>query len=134
MPAPFYISIQTSEAALSTPLAEEPQKIDPIEPKKVKRLSKKYHRRGSYGAVMIFDSLSHAVWAHLITVSGGRGVDSADAFVRMPEHEEETGSETWYDYACIVDKPQGGFTDVDSSRKSRVQIAVRELRRLGAAT
>lgn len=135
MPAPFWVTIVSQEDDLPLlPLDEEPQDIDPIPPKTTVRLSKKKHRRGNYGAVLIWTSVSAETWALLINVSGGAGVDSADGFVRMPELEEETGVETWVDYACTIDKPQGGFSQTVAGRRSKVQLPLRDLRKIGVAS
>lgn len=127
MPAPFFVSIQTTDDALDIPLGYEPTDHDPIERVKTRRLSGLDHYSGKPGVVLIWDVMDFETWAHLQEVTGGRGVASQNGYLRFIDLEDTSGNEVWVDYACILDKPIGRLSQDFPGSVGRITMACREL-------
>lgn len=128
---PFYVAIETSDMTLDNALEYEPTGSEEIPRVKSRRLSKLDHYRGLPGVILTWKTMPIDQWAHLNLVSGGRGVASADAYLRFIDLEDTSGNEVWCDFACIADKPLGGLSEESPGMLTKVTMTLRELVKLG---
>ena len=109
----FSISLSTTLLGLSTPLPGIITTFEFIPPKMQGRnmLGAPLYT-GWEGRVLVWSIMDVQEWADLWIATGGDDFSSiVDGYIRCPDWGQNTGTELWGDYECVIDRPIEGRWD-----------------------